>query len=196
MREAEALAWRAGCDRVAVIAGVGTRAYYRKLGYELELCKRADGMEGDGSGGSGGAAAVARVEEEEKAGNGGAAGGACGSGRVGGGYGSEGCGFFMIKPLRGPGGLSYRTHRRVRAAVVALVAALALAALLWGVSDSGLPKLQAERGQGRVFRSQTLFSGGVERSHIGLGGGGGGVRIVPAAVADEAVPPTSGKTEL
>jgi elongator complex protein 3 len=35
MREAEVLALRAGYDRVAVISALGTRGYYRKLGYEL-----------------------------------------------------------------------------------------------------------------------------------------------------------------
>ena len=37
MREAEKIAWRAGYRRIAVIAGAGTRNYYRKqLGYEME----------------------------------------------------------------------------------------------------------------------------------------------------------------
>ena len=36
MAEAEDVAARHGYDKVAVIAGIGTRNYYRKLGYELE----------------------------------------------------------------------------------------------------------------------------------------------------------------
>jgi elongator complex protein 3 len=37
MEEAERIARHEhGSDRVAVISGVGTRAYYRRLGYELE----------------------------------------------------------------------------------------------------------------------------------------------------------------
>ena len=36
MAEAEELAHKAGYTKVAVIAGVGTRNYYRKLGYEME----------------------------------------------------------------------------------------------------------------------------------------------------------------
>ena len=35
MQEAERIAARNGYARVAVIAGIGTRGYYRKLGYEL-----------------------------------------------------------------------------------------------------------------------------------------------------------------
>lgn len=35
MREAEVLAHRSGYDRMAVISALGTRGYYRKLGYEL-----------------------------------------------------------------------------------------------------------------------------------------------------------------
>jgi len=35
MNEAEVLALRAGYDRIAVISALGTRGYYRKLGYEL-----------------------------------------------------------------------------------------------------------------------------------------------------------------
>ena len=48
MREAEGIAWRAGCERMAVIAGVGARGYYRKLGYTL--CERGRGGEGQGEG--------------------------------------------------------------------------------------------------------------------------------------------------
>ena len=36
MAEAEAIAWERGFRKMAVIAGVGTRNYYRKLGYRLE----------------------------------------------------------------------------------------------------------------------------------------------------------------
>ena len=36
MREAEKIARRNGCKKIAVIAGVGVREYYRKLGYKLE----------------------------------------------------------------------------------------------------------------------------------------------------------------
>lgn len=36
MQEAESVAWRRGYRRVAVIAGIGTRNYYRKLGYHLD----------------------------------------------------------------------------------------------------------------------------------------------------------------
>uniref|UniRef100_A0A7S2SYY0 tRNA carboxymethyluridine synthase n=1 Tax=Chloropicon primus TaxID=1764295 RepID=A0A7S2SYY0_9CHLO len=36
MLHAEKIAWRSGYRRMAVIAGVGTRNYYRKLGYEME----------------------------------------------------------------------------------------------------------------------------------------------------------------
>ena len=36
MQEAERRARAHGCRRVAVIAGIGTRGYYRKLGYELD----------------------------------------------------------------------------------------------------------------------------------------------------------------
>lgn len=35
MRHAEKIAWRRGYRRMAVIAGVGTRNYYRSIGYEL-----------------------------------------------------------------------------------------------------------------------------------------------------------------
>eukprot|EP00808_Paulinella_micropora_P000749 g36895.t1 len=35
MAEAERLSWLHGCQAVAVISGVGTREYYRKLGYKL-----------------------------------------------------------------------------------------------------------------------------------------------------------------
>ncbi|MFQ5923964.1 MAG: tRNA uridine(34) 5-carboxymethylaminomethyl modification radical SAM/GNAT enzyme Elp3, partial [Anaerolineales bacterium] len=35
MREAEVIAHRAGFDRLAVISALGTRGYYRRLGYEL-----------------------------------------------------------------------------------------------------------------------------------------------------------------
>ena len=37
MEEAEKIAWEEhGSHKLAVISGVGTRHYYRKLGYELE----------------------------------------------------------------------------------------------------------------------------------------------------------------
>eukprot|EP01084_Bolivina_argentea_P027714 51495_1 len=36
MKRVEMVAWRNGYKRVAVIAGIGTRAYYRKLGYKLK----------------------------------------------------------------------------------------------------------------------------------------------------------------
>lgn len=36
MAHAEWLAAKAGCDRVAVISGIGARGYYRKLGYDLD----------------------------------------------------------------------------------------------------------------------------------------------------------------
>ena len=36
MADAERLAAEAGFRRIAVISGVGTRDYYRKLGYELD----------------------------------------------------------------------------------------------------------------------------------------------------------------
>lgn len=36
MAEAEAIAWDRGFRKMAVIAGIGTRNYYRKLGYHLE----------------------------------------------------------------------------------------------------------------------------------------------------------------
>ncbi len=36
MRHAEKIAWKRGYRRMAVIAGVGTRNYYRKFGYEME----------------------------------------------------------------------------------------------------------------------------------------------------------------
>ena len=35
MDRAERIAWAAGYRRMAVISGIGTRNYYRKLGYEL-----------------------------------------------------------------------------------------------------------------------------------------------------------------
>ena len=35
MREAERIAVNRGYDKIAVIAGIGVRNYYRKLGYEL-----------------------------------------------------------------------------------------------------------------------------------------------------------------
>jgi ELP3 family radical SAM enzyme/protein acetyltransferase len=36
MAKAEEISWARGCKRVAVIAGIGTRNYYRKLGYTLK----------------------------------------------------------------------------------------------------------------------------------------------------------------
>ncbi len=36
MERAEEIAARSGYKRIAVIAGVGTRGYYRKLGYALQ----------------------------------------------------------------------------------------------------------------------------------------------------------------
>ena len=35
MERAEKIAWESGYRTVAVISGIGTRNYYRKLGYEL-----------------------------------------------------------------------------------------------------------------------------------------------------------------
>ena len=46
MHKAEQLAWEAGYTKMAVIAGVGSRGFYRKLGYE-------EHGEGDGDGGGG-----------------------------------------------------------------------------------------------------------------------------------------------
>merc|ERR1712087_696946 len=36
MRRAEEIAMMRGYERIAVIAGIGTREYYKKFGYELE----------------------------------------------------------------------------------------------------------------------------------------------------------------
>ena len=36
MKEAEKIASRNGFEKIAVISSIGTRNYYRKLGYELE----------------------------------------------------------------------------------------------------------------------------------------------------------------
>ena len=36
MQEAEKISARLGYKKIAVIAGVGVRGYYRKLGYKLE----------------------------------------------------------------------------------------------------------------------------------------------------------------
>ncbi|MDD5626313.1 MAG: GNAT family N-acetyltransferase [Patescibacteria group bacterium] len=36
MREAEEISEKLGYKKIAVIAGVGAREYYRKLGYKLE----------------------------------------------------------------------------------------------------------------------------------------------------------------
>ena len=36
MAEAEKIAKKAGYKKIAVIAAIGTREYYKKLGYELE----------------------------------------------------------------------------------------------------------------------------------------------------------------
>ena len=57
MEEAERIAWfEHGSEKLVVIAGVGTRHYYRKLGYELDgpyMSKWLRGGGGKGGGGGG-----------------------------------------------------------------------------------------------------------------------------------------------